>query len=42
MGLLGCKGSDGGQHGGVNGTSIEKEGAQDFLDMLGILGIEGR
>ena len=42
FGLLGGKSSDGRQHGGVNGTSIKEECAEDCLDVVAVGCIEGR
>jgi hypothetical protein len=39
-GLLGGDGSDCSEHGGINGVGIIQEGAKDFLDVLGVGGIE--
>ena len=41
MCLLGGKGANCGEHGGVDGTHIEQQSAEHFLHVLGVRGIKG-
>jgi hypothetical protein len=34
--LLGGKRADGGEHGRIDGSGVEEEGAEDLLDMMGV------
>ena len=42
MCLLGGKGTNCGEHGGVDSACIEQQSAEHFLHTLGVRGIEGR